>query len=100
MLAASADAAGPDWQWKLGYPNLPVRRAVGTAMSRTAILGVAAAIGTGAAFADAGCGEDRGEVRFEDRTDTGRTGTTGTATEPATEAGTTATEPAETGTAP
>jgi hypothetical protein len=55
-----------------------------------------AALGTGAAFAAAACGEDRGEVRFENGTETGRTGTTGTATAPAT----VDTETAETGTAP
>jgi hypothetical protein len=69
-------------------------------MSRTAVLGAAVALGTGAAFAAAACGEDRGEVRFEEGTDTGRAGTMGTATEPTTEVETAATEPAETTTAP
>jgi hypothetical protein len=57
-----------------------------------AILAAAAALGTGAAFAAAACGEDRGEVRFEEGTGTGRTGTAGSTTAPATEAETAATE--------
>jgi hypothetical protein len=64
-------------------------------LSRTATLAAVAALGTGA-FAAAACGEDRGEVRFENGTETGRTGTTGTTTTPAT----VDTETAETGTAP
>ena len=79
-----------------------MRRPIARALSRAAILAVAAALGTGAAFAAAACGEDRGEVRFEEGTGTGRTGATGSATEPATGAETAATgvETAETGTAP
>jgi hypothetical protein len=65
-------------------------------LSRTATLAAVAALGTGTALAAAACGEDRGEVRFENGTETGRTGTTGTATAPAT----VDTETAETGTAP
>jgi hypothetical protein len=48
---------------------------------RVVILIAAAALGVGAAFGVAACGEDRGEVRFEDGTGTAGTATGGTETE-------------------
>ena len=66
-------------------------------LRKTATLAVAAALGGGAAFGVAACGEDReGEVNFEGDTGTSTTGTTGTTDS----TGTTATEKTETETEP
>jgi hypothetical protein len=64
---------------------------------RVVILIAAAALGAGAAIGVSACGEDRGEVRFEDGTGTAGTGTAGTETA-GTETVETGTETSETGT--